>query len=73
MDPIWLIGEFIRQGKEKYERGEFTLHELKKQGQIINIKIDLPRKDKIGTVTFTSGWMVYPNGIIKLVTPYARR
>ena len=45
----------------------------KEQGQIINIKIDLPRKDKIGTVTFTSGWMVYPNGIIKLVTPYARR
>lgn len=70
MDSEWLIAEYIRQGKEKYERGEFMLHKLDNYGQQINIEIKLPRKDKIGTVTFTSGWMVYPNGVIELVTGY---
>ena len=70
MDSEWLIAEYIRQGKEKYERGEFMLHKLDNYGQQINIEIKLPRTDKIGTVTFTSGWMVYPNGVIELVTGY---
>ena len=70
MDTDWLISEYIRQGKEKYERGEFSLHTLDDYGQRINIIIELPRKDKIGTVTLTSGWMVYPNGVIELVTAY---
>ncbi|MBO5105593.1 MAG: hypothetical protein J6C29_01700 [Clostridia bacterium] len=40
-------------------------------GQRINIIIKIPRKDKIGEVSFATGWMVYPNGKIKLNTPYA--
>ena len=70
MDLDWLLSEYNRQGKEKYERGEFTLHKLDEYGQQINIRIELPRKDKLGTVTFISGWMVCPNGVIKLVTAY---
>ena len=73
IDKDWLISEYIRQGKEKYERGDFTLHKLNEYGQQINIIIELPRKDRIGTVTFTSGWMVYPNGVIELVTGFGRR
>jgi len=39
-------------------------------GQRINITIEIPRKNGIGTVTFTSGWMVEAGGKIKLNTPY---
>jgi len=34
------------------------------------INIEIPRKDKVGTVTFISGWIVEPNGKLKLNTPY---
>ncbi len=37
MDTDWLISEYIRQGKEKYERGKFSLHTLDDYGQRINI------------------------------------
>ncbi len=46
------------------------MHTLDDYGQRINIIIELPRKDKIGTVTLTSGWMVYSNSVIELVTAY---
>jgi len=39
-------------------------------GQRINLKIDLYRKDKEETFHFITGWMVYPAGTIKLITPY---
>lgn len=29
-----------------------------------------PRKDNDSTVSFVTGWIVYPNGQIKLTTPY---
>jgi hypothetical protein len=70
LDSIDLKAEFIRQGLEKYIRGEYTLGDLDEHGQRIDIRIELPRKDKIGTVSFVSGWMVYPNGKIQLNTPY---
>ncbi len=69
MDSQWLQREFERQAKEKYESGDFTLGKLDMYGQRINIEIELPRKDEIGTVKFISGWMVYPNGRIQLATP----
>ena len=34
------------------------------------LRIEIPRKNGIGTVTFTSGWMVEAGGKIKLNTPY---
>jgi hypothetical protein len=46
-------------------------HKLNNNGQRINIVVKIPRKDKNGDATFTTGWMVYPNGKIKLITPYA--
>ncbi len=73
MDSKWLKQEFERQAKEKYESGNFKLGKLDDYGQRISIEIELPRKDRIGTVKFISGWMVYPNGKIQLATPYARR
>lgn len=69
LDSQWLRHEFERQAKEKYERGEFELNKLNNYGQRINIQIILPRKDKMETVKFVSGWMVYPNGNLKLTTP----
>ena len=70
IDSLWLQQEMERQAKEKYENGNFTLGKLDNHGQRINIEIELPRKDKIGTVKFISGWMVYPNGKIQNTTPY---
>ena len=59
------------RGKQKRNTKEdiFVLGELNDYGQRINIEIELPRKDRIGIVKFVSGWMVYPNGRIQLVTP----
>ena len=38
-------------------------------GQRVDIVIEIPRKDREGTVTFISGWMVKPNGKLILTTP----
>lgn len=69
-DSEWLREEFERQGLEKYIAGQYSLGKLDEDGQRINIRVEIPRKDKEGTVSFITGWMVYQNGIIKLVTPY---
>lgn len=71
IDAQWLQEEYCRQAQAKYANGEFTLNKLDEQGQRINIEITLPNKSNGGNVTFISGWMVYPNGTIKLATPYA--
>lgn len=70
MDSDWLIEEFCRQAKEKYSKGEFTLNKLNDYGQRINIAIVLPSKDGKTEYTLSSGWMVYPDGEINLVTVY---
>lgn len=69
-DSGWLYQEFIRQGLEKYLKGEYNLGLLNEHGQRISITVEIPRRDKPQTATFISGWMVYPNGKIQLVTPY---
>ena len=51
--------------------GQYKLNWLDCNGQRINITIKIPRRDKSGEATFTSGWMVYPNGKIQHLTPYA--
>ncbi len=70
IDADWLLQEYCRQAKEKYSKGEFTRFKLDDYGQHINIRITLPRKDGKGYVTLISGWLVYPDGEIKLTTPY---
>ncbi len=69
-DSQWLKEEIEKQGLEKYTAGEYTLGRLNDNGQRISIRIELPRKNQAETVSFITGWMVYPNGHIQLNTPY---
>ena len=69
-DSQWLQNELERQALDKYVSGEYTLGKLNKDGQRISIRVEIPRKDKQGTVSFVTGWMVYPNGQIQMTTPY---
>lgn len=69
-DSQYLKDEIERQGLEKYTSGEYTLHKLRDEGQLIDIRVEIPRKDQAKTASFVTGWMVYPNGHIQLVTPF---
>ena len=69
-DSNWLLKEFEKQGLEKYIAGNYQLGKLDSKAQRLNIRIELPRKDKEGTVSFDSAWQIYPDGFIRLVTPY---
>lgn len=69
-DARWLQAEMEQQAREKYLAGDYSLGKLNKDGQRISIRIEIPRKIGEGTVSFISGWMVYPNGHIQLTTPY---
>lgn len=69
-DARWLQAEMERHAKVKYLAGEYTLGKLNKDGQRISIRIEIPRKNGTGMVSFVSGWMVCPNGRIRLTTPY---
>ena len=66
----WLKQEIEKQCLKKYISGDYTLGKLNKDGQRISIRVEIPRKDTMGKVSFITGWMVYPNGHIKLTTPY---
>ena len=69
-DARWLQAEIEKQALEKYLAGDYTLGKLNKDGQRISIRIEIPRKDSGRMVSFLSGWMVYPNGLLRLTTPY---
>lgn len=69
-DSHWLKMEIERQGLVRYTEGKYILNKLDHNGQRINIVVTIPRKDGRGEVSFTTGWVVYPNGRIKLATPY---
>lgn len=69
-DAKWLQKEIEKQGLEKYVSGKYSLNKLSRNGQQINIRIEIPRKNKSETVSFITGWMVFPNGHIQLITPY---
>ena len=69
-DAKWLQNEIQKQGLSKYISGDYILNKLDGNGQRINIRVEIPRKDKSNTVSFITGWMVYPDGHIRLVTPY---
>ncbi len=69
-DAKWLQSEIEKQGLEKYICGDYFLNKLDLNGQRINIRVEIPRKDKKGTVSFITGRMVEPNGHIRLITPY---
>ena len=69
-DAKWLQKEIEKQGLENYISGNYTLGKLDYNGQRISIRVEIPRKNQKGTVSFITGWMVYPNGLIRLATPY---
>ena len=69
-DAHWLQSEMERQAREKYIAGDYTLGKLDIRGQRISIRISIPRKDGTGNVSFLTGWMVLPNGQLKLNSPY---
>jgi len=50
--------------------GNYELGKLNFQGQRISIRVTIPRKNGAGDVSFITGWMVKPEGKIKLTTPY---
>ncbi len=69
-DSTHLKEEIEKQGLEKYKNGNYTLGLLNEYGQRINIRVELPRKNGDGTVSFITGWMIKPNGLIQLNTPF---
>lgn len=69
-DARWLQSELEQQAREKYISGDYRMGKLDLHGQRISITIEIPRKDSEGTVTFSTCWMVKPNGQLKLNTPY---
>ena len=69
MDSKELQTEFIRQAQKKYADGEYELGRLNDFGQRINIIILLLTSNG-DYATFRSGWMVYPDGKIRLTTPF---
>ena len=70
MDSAYLQQEFERQAMIAYSTGNYELGLLNEYGQRINIRISLVRKELDQAVSFLTGWMVYPDGRIVLVTPY---
>lgn len=71
-DIPWLKAEWEQQALEKYLAGDYVLNKLDKEGQRINIKIEIIRRDTGEVATFMSGWMVYPDGKLQLATPFRR-
>ena len=69
-DARWLQAEIERQAREQYIAGDYTLGKLNWNGQRISIRVTIPRKDGTGDVSFITGWMVEPNGKLRLTTPY---
>ena len=65
-----IIQKVEKQALEKYVSGDYMLGKLNQDGQRISIRVEIPRKDKSETVSFVTGWMVYPNGLIQLNTPF---
>lgn len=56
--------------KTRFKNGNYTIGLLNEYGQRISIRVELPRKNGDGTVSFITGWMVNPNGLIQLNTPF---
>ena len=69
-DSAFLKAEIEKQARQKYVLGDYMLGKLNDKGQRISIRVEINRKDGRGTVSFITGWMVEPNGEIRLNTPY---
>lgn len=65
----YLKSEFERQAKEKYISGDYVLGDLDEHGQRIDIRIDVFNENNEQKY-FIAGWMIRPNGLITLNTPF---
>lgn len=72
-DAKWLQIEMERQAHQKYTAGDYQLAKLDIFGQRVNIRIEIPRRDQSGNVSFLSGWTVRADGELRLNTPYGGR
>ncbi len=61
------------QAAQKYASGDFTLGKADQYWQRVNIEIALPGKGTASGQTsyLQSGWMVQPDGSLKLNTPFS--
>ena len=55
-DAHWLQEEIERQGRAHFLSGNYTLGKLNLFGQRLNIRVEIPRKDGRGVVSFITGW-----------------
>ena len=60
----YLKNEFERQALEQYLNGNYVLKNLDIMGQRIAIETTL------NGISFYSGWIVEPNGVIRNTTPF---
>lgn len=72
-DSTVLAATWERQAAEKFAKGEYSLGKADQYGQRIDIEIVLPGKGSATGQTsyLKSGWMIQPDGSIKLNTPFS--
>lgn len=68
-DAQWLKTEIETQALNKYVSGDYKLGTLNVYGQRLSIRIEIPRKDGSGMVSFITGWTVRSSGQLTLNTP----
>ena len=68
-DSQYLKAEYERQAVNKYCNGEYRLGKLDKEGQRVNINVEIVKNER--NIIFTSGWMIRPKGRITNNTPLA--
>ncbi len=73
LDSSYLKKEFELQARTAYMVGNYSLGKIDGFGQRITIRIKISNKRTGGFVEFNSGWMMYPDGILILTTPYGGR
>lgn len=69
-DAVALKNEYERQAKETYASANYTLGVLDRHGQRIDIPIEMRSNKHNRFIKFISGWIIYPNKVIRLTTPY---
>lgn len=72
-DSVTLARMYQQQASRAFAKGEYTLGRLDQYGQRVNIEIALPgRGAASGNTSYVrSGWMIQPDGSIKLNTPFS--
>jgi filamentous hemagglutinin len=64
---------YEQQASEAFANGQYTLGRLDQYGQRVSIEIALPGQGPtMGNTSYLrSGWMIQPDGSIKLNTPFS--